>query len=48
MKKSVAGIQTFSFGQDLVFDAFIQFKVTTSLLKKFIMNLDPDFKRTHI
>ena len=28
MKKSVAGMQTFSFGQDLVFDAFIQFKVT--------------------
>ena len=32
MKKGVAGIKTFSFGQDLVFDAFIQFKVNNSLL----------------
>ena len=31
MKKGVAGIQTFTFGQDLVFDAFIQFKVTISI-----------------
>lgn len=37
MKKSVAGIQTFSFGQDLVFDAFIQFKVTISSNRKSIM-----------
>lgn len=29
MKKGVAGIKTFSFGQDLVFDAFIQFKVNS-------------------
>ena len=32
MKKGVAGIKTFSFGQDLVFDAFIQFKVNSLLL----------------
>ena len=31
MKKGVAGIKTFSFGQDLVFDAFIQFKVNSLL-----------------
>merc|ERR550532_3278882 len=33
MKKGVAGIQTFSFGQDLVFDAFIQFKEYIGFVK---------------
>jgi len=33
MKKSVAGMQTFSFGQDLVFDAFIQFKEYIGFVK---------------
>ena len=27
MKKSVSGLKTFSFGQDLVFEAYIQYKV---------------------
>ena len=27
MKKSLAGIDVFTFGQDLVFEAFIQYKV---------------------
>ena len=27
MKKSVSGLKTFSFGQDLVFEGYIQFKV---------------------
>ena len=40
MKKSVAGMQTFSFGQDLVFDAFIQFKV--------ILSPERDFKHSSI
>jgi len=33
MKKGVAGIKTFSFGQDLVFDAFIQFKEYIGFVK---------------
>ena len=28
MKKSVSGLKTFSFGQDLVFEAYIQYKVS--------------------
>ena len=28
MKKTLSGINTFSFGQDLVFEAYIQYKVT--------------------
>jgi hypothetical protein len=28
MKAGVSGIKTFSFGQDLVFDAYVQFKVS--------------------
>ena len=38
MKKGVAGIKTFSFGQDLVFDAFIQFKVNFMLSVSGISN----------
>jgi hypothetical protein len=30
MKAGVSGIKTFSFGQDLVFDAYVQFKVRLS------------------
>merc|ERR1712066_290262 len=36
MKSSISGIQTFSFGQDLVFDAFIQFKEYIGFVK--VMN----------
>ena len=34
MKKSVSGLKTFSFGQDLVFEGYIQFKVSQSFYLK--------------
>ena len=33
MKSSISGIQTFTFGQDLVFDAFVQFKEYIGFVK---------------
>ncbi len=33
MKASISGIQTFSFGQDLVFDAYIQYKEYIGFVK---------------
>lgn len=33
MKTSISGIQTFSFGQDLVFEAYIQFKEYIGFVK---------------
>ena len=33
MKSSISGIQTFSFGQDLVFQAFIQYKEYIGFVK---------------
>ena len=33
MKSSISGIQTFSFGQGLVFDAFVQFKEYIGFVK---------------
>ena len=33
MKSSISGIQTFSFGQDLVFDAYIQYKEYIGFVK---------------
>ena len=32
MKKSVSGLKTFSFGQDLVFEGYIQYKVNSTSL----------------
>ena len=31
MKKTLSGINTFSFGQDLVFEAYIQYKVSLAI-----------------
>ena len=31
MKKTLSGINTFSFGQDLVFEAYIQYKVSLAM-----------------
>ena len=42
MKSSISGIQTFTFGQDLVFEAYIQ------VLFLFIKNLQPSFERNDI
>ena len=33
MKSSISGIQTFSFGQDLVFEAYIQYKEYIGFVK---------------
>ena len=33
MKSSIAGIQTFTFGQDLVFEAYIQYKEYIGFVK---------------
>ena len=33
MKEGVSGIKTFSFGQDLVFEAFVQFKEYIGFVK---------------
>jgi arginine/serine-rich splicing factor 17 len=33
MKASISGIQTFSFGQDLVFEAYIQYKEYIGFVK---------------
>lgn len=33
MKASISGIQTFTFGQDLVFEAYIQFKEYIGFVK---------------
>ena len=35
MKAGVSGIKTFSFGQDLVFDAYVQFKVRLNFFQIF-------------
>ena len=32
MKKSVSGLKTFSFGQDLVFEGYIQYKVSLRVM----------------
>ena len=39
MKKTLSGINTFSFGQDLVFEAYIQYKVGLGLECRTIMQL---------
>ena len=33
MKSSISGIQTFTFGQDLVFEAYVQFKEYIGFVK---------------
>ena len=47
MKKSVSGLKTFSFGQDLVFEAYIQYKVKLLInfhFKATIIDITVNFK----
>ena len=47
MKKSVSGLKTFSFGQDLVFEGYIQFKVSL-ISSHWILICNPIFLQEYI